>query len=441
MRLTFILLCLFITVICDAQEKKWTLQECMQYAVENSPRVHAKEAKTNIDTQNYIEAVGKLLPSVNAGSSIDYRFGRGLDAETNTYTSVNSFSNNYNLYSSMRLFDGMSSIATIRMHKVNRLMGREELQEVKDMLAYETMEAYFNVLFYKEMVKLTEQQLAASVDNLKQVRRMEELGMKGVPDVAEMQAKEATDNYKLTCQRNIQTLAIIKLKEKMNFPIDQDLDIADYISEEGINKYHESAMDIYQSSLTFLPKALATDASVEAQRLSYQSAKGSLLPSITAEAGISTNFSHYMDGTSYAKFNNQFRDKRGSYIGFTLSIPILNGFSNTARIQRSKSQLQIAKSERAETLRILYSEIEQAVADMNGQSDEYLQAKKQAEAMIIADNVNKRKYKEGLISAIDLHTSSNRLLESKIVELNARFKYYLKSKLVNYYKGESYISE
>ena len=441
MRLTFILLCLFITVICDAQEKKWTLQECMQYAVENSPRVHAKEAKTNIDTQNYIEAVGRLLPSVNAGSSIDYRFGRGLDAETNTYTSVNSFSNNYNLYSSMRLFDGMSSIATIRMHKVNRLMGREELQEVKDMLAYETMEAYFNVLFYKEMVKLAEQQLAASVDNLKQVRRMEELGMKGVPDVAEMQAKEATDNYKLTCQRNIQTLAIIKLKEKMNFPIDQDLDIADYISEEGINKYPESAMDIYQSSLTFLPKALATDASVEAQRLSYQSAKGSLLPSITAEAGISTNFSHYMDGTSYAKFNNQFRDKRGSYIGFTLSIPILNGFSNTARIQRSKSQLQIAKSERAETLRILYSEIEQAVADMNGQSDEYLQAKKQAEAMIIADNVNKRKYKEGLISAIDLHTSSNRLLESKIVELNARFKYYLKSKLVNYYKGESYISE
>ena len=441
MRSTFILLCLFITVICDAQEKKWTLQECMQYAVENSPRVHAKEAKTNIDTQNYIEAVGRLLPSVNAGSSIDYRFGRGLDAETNTYTSVNSFSNNYNLYSSMRLFDGMSSIATIRMHKVNRLMGREELQEVKDMLAYETMEAYFNVLFYKEMVKLAEQQLAASVDNLKQVRRMEELGMKGVPDVAEMQAKEATDNYKLTCQRNIQTLAIIKLKEKMNFPIDQDLDIADYISEEGINKYHESAMDIYQSSLTFLPKALATDASVEAQRLSYQSAKGSLLPSITAEAGISTNFSHYMDGTSYAKFNDQFRDKRGSYIGFTLSIPILNGFSNTARIQRSKSQLQIAKSERAETLRILYSEIEQAVADMNGQSDEYLQAKKQAEAMIIADNVNKRKYKEGLISAIDLHTSSNRLLESKIVELNARFKYYLKSKLVNYYKGESYISE
>ena len=413
----------------------------MQYAVENSPRVHAKEAKTNIDTQNYIEAVGRLLPSVNAGSSIDYRFGRGLDAETNTYTSVNSFSNNYNLYSSMRLFDGMSSIATIRMHKVNRLMGREELQEVKDMLAYETMEAYFNVLFYKEMVKLAEQQLAASVDNLKQVRRMEELGMKGVPDVAEMQAKEATDNYKLTCQRNIQTLAIIKLKEKMNFPIDQDLDIADYISEEGINKYPESAMDIYQSSLTFLPKALATDASVEAQRLSYQSAKGSLLPSITAEAGISTNFSHYMDGTSYAKFNDQFRDKRGSYIGFTLSIPILNGFSNTARIQRSKSQLQIAKSERAETLRILYSEIEQAVADMNGQSDEYLQAKKQAEAMIIADNVNKRKYKEGLISAIDLHTSSNRLLESKIVELNARFKYYLKSKLVNYYKGESYISE
>ncbi|MPN35928.1 hypothetical protein SDC9_183432 [bioreactor metagenome] len=78
---------------------------------------------------------------------------------------------------------------------------------------------------------------------------------------------------------------------------------------------------------------------------------------------------------------------------------------------------------------------------MNGQADEYLQAKRQVEALVVADNVNMQKYKEGLISAIELHTSSNRLLESRISELNAKLKYYLKSNLVNYYKGESYIKE
>jgi len=441
MKYIYLIICSSLTLICNAQEKRWTLQECMQYAVENSPGIHAQEARTNIYRQDYIEAVGKLLPSLNAGTSIDYSYGRGLDAETNTYTDENSFSNNYSIYSSLQLFDGLSNITKIKMQKVNQLMGREKLQEIKDLVAYETMEAYFNVLYYKETVKLAEQQHAASMENLRQVKRMEELGMKGFPDVAEMKAKEATDNYNLTRQRNMQTLGVIKLKEKMNFPIDQEMDVDDYVSGENINKYCESAREIFERALSYLPKALTTDAAVKAQKLSYQSAKGSLFPSIKAEAGISTNFSHNLDGSTYTKFNDQFRDKRGSYFGFSLSLPIFNGFSNIAQIKRSKSQLVIAQNEREETLRTLYSEIEQAVADMNGQADEYLQAKRQVEALVVADNVNIQKYKEGLISAIELHTSSNRLLESRISELNAKLKYYLKSNLVNYYKGESYIKE
>lgn len=425
--------------VAMAQEKIWTLDECMLYAVENSPRKNKQDAQNSIYHQNYLEAIGRVLPSLGASTSANFNFGRSLN-EDNTYSDVNSFSNNYNLSASLTIFDGLSSVNRIKMQKVNKLMGKEQLQEVKDLIAYETMEAFFNVLYYKQMVTLANEQLKQSAENVRQVKRMEELGVKGFPDVAEMQAKEAQDNYNLTQQNNLLIIAIIRLKEKMNFPVDENLDIADYLSETLIAKTNESALEIFHQSMSHLPKALAADASLESYKLAYKTSKGNLLPTISLNAGLSTNFYRIMDGgIEYSSFKDQIKNKRGEYIGFTLSIPLFNGFSRTASVKRSKSQMIIAQYERDETMRAIYSEIEQAVADMNGQTDEYYQAKKQTEAMLVAHHVNERKYKEGMVSALELHTSSNRLFQAKVEELNSRLKFYLKQRLVNYYKGEPFI--
>ncbi len=228
-----------------AQEKKWTLEACMQYAIENSPRKNKQKANNDIHNQNYLEAIGQLLPSINANTNAYFNFGRGVDAETNTYTDVNSFSNEYRLTTSLVLFDGLSRITKVRMQKVNKLKGKQQLQETEDMIAYETMEAFFNVLYSMDLVKLSEQQLVESSTNLKQVKRMEELGLKGSPDIAEMAAKEASDNYSLTKQNNILLINIIKLKEKMNFPIDEDLKINDTDNSILITKSQDTAFDIF----------------------------------------------------------------------------------------------------------------------------------------------------------------------------------------------------
>ncbi len=422
----------------EAQEKKWTLEECMRYAVDHSPRRNKQTAQNSIYNQNYMEAIGKLLPSVNATTSASFNFGRSLNSD-NTYADVNAFNNDYGLYSSLTLFDGLANINRIKMQKMSKLMGKEQLQEIIDKIAYETMESYFTVLYNSEMVKLAAQQLEESSENVRQVRRMEELGVKGFPDVAEMQAKEAADNYNLTKQKNLLTISIIQLKEKMNFPIDEELTLENYSSEVLIAKSGDTPRDIYKQSLGFLPKAMAAEAAVQVKERSYKTAKGAFLPTLSVDAGYSTNFFRFMDGSDYEPFRDQFKNKVGKYIGFTLKIPIFNGFSRSVAAKKSKAELIIARNERDETLRTIYSEIEQAVTDMNGQVDEYYQAGKQVEAMSVAHDVNQRKYKEGLVSALELHTSSNRLLESKVEELNSRLKFYLKHRLVNYYKGEAFI--
>lgn len=441
MKYIIFIIAFIIGFTANAQEKKWTLEECMRYAIENSPKKNKQDAQNSIYHQNFLEAVGKLIPSLSANTNASFNFGRGLDSETNTYTDINSFSNNYSLYSSLVLFDGFSNINKMKMQKVNKLMGKQQLQQTKDVIAYETMEAFINVAYYMDMVKLAEQQLEESTANVKQIKRMEELGMKGAADVAELVAKEAADNYNLTRQKNLLVIGIIVLKEKMNFPIEDDIKISNIVSDELITKTQETAVSIFENAKSVNPKAIAAESAFQAQQLAYKSAKGSFSPTLSVEAGISTNFSRYMDGSEYSSFKDQIRDKRGHYIGFSLSIPIFSGFSRSAQVKRSKAQTVIARNERDETLRTLYSEVEQAVADMNGLADEFYQAKKQTDAMTVAHNVNQRKFTEGLINAIELHTSSNRLLQAKVDELNARLKYEIKHRLVDYYKGTPFITE
>lgn len=97
----------------------------------------------------------------------------------------------------------------------------------------------------------------------------------------------------------------------------------------------------------------------------------------------------------------------------------------------------IAQNEHEETLREVYSDIEKTVADVNGLADEYAHAIKRTESMKIAHQVNQRKYAEGLISALELNTSSNRLLNAQIEELYTNLKYQLRYKLLKYYKGQA----
>jgi outer membrane protein TolC len=436
MKRIIFLLVLFFSIPVFSQGKTWTLEECIQYAIQHNPQRTRQEAQNEIYKLDRLEAIGGFLPSLNARTSAYLNFGRGVDPETNTYISTNTFSNGYELYSSMTLFDGLSQVYRAKMAKINRLKGKEELQETKDKIAFDVMEIFFNVLYYKGTVELARQQLEESVNNLKKFQRMEELGLKSIPDLTEIQAKEAEDQFLLTKQINLYNLEIIKLKGRMNLPVEEDLLVAGQENTRIGTKEPESALEVYQQALNTLPKALVADKSLSATEMQYKIARGRLFPTLSLDAGVSTGFSRLLDGSPYMSFADQWKLREGSYVGVALTIPLFNGFSRSSEVKRSKQRLVIARSEHEETFRQIYSEIEQAVADVNGLSDESVHAQKRTTAMQSAHQTNLRKYEEGLIDALDLSVSSNRLLNSRVEELYTNLKYQLKYRLLNYYKGE-----
>lgn len=412
-----------------------TLDACMAYAVEHSPAVRQQDYTNRNYRQDYIESVAGLVPSLSGSVGAATNFGRSVDPETNTYTDVSNLSNNYGVSGQLPLFAGLTGINTIRAAKVMRLMGVEELQQVKDDVALKTMQAYFDVVYYTGSVRLAREQLETSTGNLAKSRKLLELGLKSAADVAEQEAQCASDDYLLTQQENNLELAKITLAETMNYPAGQAFEVDTDVSIETPAGAAPFA-DVVAYALDNNPKALGAEHNVRQSRLQYSVAKGGLFPSIYVGGGYSTNFFMSLDDRSlYAPFKSQFRDNRGYYFSAQLNIPIFGGLTRRTRVNRARNNWRIAEQRREQTLRALQSEIAQNYQQMLGFGKEFVQATKKSAATELAYNAVAGKYERGMVSALDLQTAANNLLQARSERLRARLQYIIKTRLVEYYNG------
>ena len=413
----------------------------MRYAVENSTTVGKQRLAADDNKTNYQEAIASLFPSVNAEVAGGLNFGRGIDPATNTYTNVTTFGNSYGISGSVPLFDGLRGINTVRAMKVAKQKGLVDTQIAQDEVAMLTLSAYMDVVYYTEAVKIAREQLEASRKTLELVRRQEDLGTKSAADVAEIESQEANYDYLLATEENNLALAYIKLREVMNYPQGEKLEIATNIDLDALpSAVSEQALVDY--ALANNPKIVASRHFTEQQRLNLARAKSAYSPSLYLYGGYNT--SYYIDfenKAAYASFANQFRNNRGGYVQVGLSIPIFNGLSARSSKRRAANAYRSAQLEQVAVERAVESEVAQTWQEMQGFGKQYIQGQKKVSAAQLAYDGAERKFENGLISALDLQTAANTLLQAKSDKLRARLQYIIKTRMVDYYNGMSLIKE
>lgn len=430
-----------LATVAMAQEKLWTMDECMQFAVENSPKVKKQAYTSDSYKAELNSAVASFFPSMSASVGAQYSFGRSIDPETNVYNNTSTFNNAYGLNVSIPVFNGGQLINQWRMAKANRQMGMNDIQKEKDDLAINTMTAFMDVVYYQGTVKLAAEQLEENSRILYRTQRQEELGLKGKADVAQIEATVAANDYNLTHQQNLLNTAILTLKQHMNYPSDMELDIDTMLLDKTYATMMESVEEIYDYASDNNPTALQAKLQLKSYKMQYLMAKGRMLPSISFSAGVSTNyFENLKSENPIVGFGDQFKNNRGEYISFNLSFPLFDGLNRITNLRKARNNMRIAREQETEVLRQLQTAIEQAILDREGYAKETIQMEKKAQADAIAYQVTLRKFEEGLMSPIDLQTSANTLLLSKADLLQRKLMYLMKCRLVDYYKGKPLIN-
>lgn len=435
-RITYMLLLVSATVTVSAQQV-WNMSECMQYAVEHSTAVELQLVEARQAKIDYRAAALSFLPSLNAGVSAQYSWGRNIDPETNTYNNVTTFNNYYQLYASLPVFDGFRTLNEFKQARLARRNSQTALQKARDAKAIEVMQSYVDAVYAQQSIRLATEKLAESRRVLHKTQRMFDLGGKSRPDVAAAEAQVAEDDYNLTHQQNEARRTLLALKSAMNFPVSDALELDTTVASPAPLASVEDPETLYETFSLTSPEVLAAANTVKSSRYDYLISRASLLPTLTLNGGIATNYyKNLTQGSTAESFSQQFKNNSGEYLTLSLSIPLFN-VSDWKSAKRAKSDWQTAQIQLEETQRKLHDDIHQAVMDRDGYAKEIMQMEHKVSSDSLAHHLNYRKYEEGMLSNFELRESANTLLESRITLLQMRLLFAMKQRLVDYYKGES----
>ncbi len=432
-----------------------SLKDCMEYAVANAAQVQVQRTKTEDARLDRRDAIlTAFTPAVEASTYGYYRWGRSIDPETNTYVTTTSLNNGWSVSAGITLFDGFSAINNIKIAKTSLSMGLTQEQQEEDKVCLATMEAYFNVVYYTELVNILCEQVENTRSAVTLASRQEELGMKGHADVVQMEADLADREYELVSARNSLTNAKITLEDVMLWPVGEPLEIdtgdtlpsgseADGSSGPTKNDEPLPLDEIVRSAQKNMPSVIVAKGTLDNAKYALQTARWQFLPTLALYGGWSTSYYTYPGQAGYTPtpYWNQFTNNGGEYLQLSLSIPIYDRLDKFTKLSKRRNEYSRAQISYDKSLRDVESEVRRAVSERDGAKAALLQAERRAEVQEEAFHLNSRKYEQGLISSIEFHTASSNYLKAKAERLNALLNWQLKSRVVDYYGGIRYIDQ
>ena len=437
--------------------KVMSLHDCMEYAISNSTKMRIRQAETGdarITRRDALLSV--FLPTISAGTSASYNFGRNIDPETNTYINTVSFSNGYSVSAGITLFNGFSAVNNLKISQTSLKMGETRERQTEADICLAVMEAYYNVVYYKRLCDVYEEQVAVAEQALVKARRQEELGQKGHADVIQMEADLADRRYDLVTTQNAWKDSLVQLEDLMYWPMEEPLDIVTKIpgqaGYDGMGAGNDgtgvtpdligglSTETVVDFALKHNPSILIADGTRLNAQLELNTAKWQILPTVSLNGGWSTNYYNFQ-GQQQEPYWDLLKRNGGEYVSLSVSVPIFNRLSRQSNIARRRNALSRAEAEYDQTLRDVESEVRRAVQDRDGAATAYLQAQRKAEVQSEAYALNQKKLEQGLISPLEFQTANNNYLRSQADEMNSLFKYLIKQAVVKYYNGIEYINQ
>lgn len=426
------LLLLLFSLPTVAQEP-WTMERCMQYAVEHNHEVRLQHITLDDYKAERVRQRGAFLPGVEASVGGQYNFGRAIDPETNTYTHVNTFYSSYGISASVPVFDGFQRYNNLRAANANLRKGQSRLAAQKDATAQKVMETYLQLVYNKGCIALAKQKRAESQRLVEQTKVMVEVGQKGEADVVQMQATYAADDYEVTRQQGLYDKRLLALKEQMNYPIDEALEIAPY--DEAAPALVVDDAGLYAQASTQNPTIQQAEAALQSAKYAYRSSKSALYPTIYVGAGLSTTYYKQLNMPGASSFHDQFRNNVGKYVSATLSVPLFNRMQTLSNIRRQRNQMQRAAEELSYRHSELQRLIQEALTEQANSHKEMEKMRLKVEADSLAARLTIRKYEEGMATSIDVQTQTVALLQSQVLLLQCQLAYVYQTSILNYYKG------
>lgn len=440
-RKSYLLFSFFWFVVGNAlvAQNTWNLSRCISFSIENNIGLKKLDVQQKIAAEDLNQSKRDLLPGISASSRAGISFGRSIDPNTNDIVNNEFFNNSYDLGASMTLFNGFRLVNQIEYQKFRKKATELNQLNAIDDLAFGVMNSYFDVLYYKGMLKIAQEQVETSRINLKKIDKQVELGMKSKTDLLEMRANFETEELRRIQVGNSLKTATLQLKQRMNLTDTTEMVLYEEQSPMVITE-KQDPQNLFSSYTQWSPYYQSFEAQLRASQKSLAISLSQLYPSLSANASMGTAFYETTkdDAGKTIAFSTQLENNRNKYVGGSINIPIFSRWAVRSDIKKAKMQVEQAQNTLDEEKQKLYFEMANNLNDLEALEKEYNQYMKQQEADQLAFQASEKKFEQGLVSVVDFYIAKNRLANSVSQVLNARLHWEIKKKALDFYSGKRF---
>ena len=428
----FCLAVFFLGVSSNAQAKKWTLEECVLYALENN--ISIKQSQLDLKTSDVerLEAVGNFLPAISANANYSMNTGANINPATNQFNNETFKSFSAQANGGVTLFNGLLNWRTYQRTKLNKVANTYRLDKMKDDIMLSVANNFLEILSLKEQLRVLQNQNRITKENLDRTKALIDAGSLPAGDIYELRATDAGQEQQIINAQNNLLISKVALCQMLLLEDYVNFDIAD----QEFNAELSSVLEENPQSIFVKAKQTVNDIKVAAQdvevaKKDVQIAKSAYLPTLSGFVGYNARWSE----STPLPFSDQIYLFDGTSIGLQLSVPILNGFSTRTRVQRSQISQERSQYLLKQAELDLETNVYKAYNDVVNAKKLYEAAQKTSEARKFSYEFSKERFDVGLQNSFDFSQSSIAYENAQSEEVRAKYDYIFKTKILEFYFG------
>lgn len=426
------------TIPSGIYAKQWTLKECINYALENNISLQKTQIKKASANEDYLQSKAALLPSLSASSNQNVSYTpwvtSGISGEGFTKSSVDKvyYNGSYSVMGNYVIWNGNKNRNQVKLNKLTyeaaALDSATQAQNLQEQIAT----LYIQICYSTEAIKVNQESYKSSLENENRGKEFFKIGKMSQADLAQLTAQRAQDEYNIVAAESNVKNYKRQLKELLQITNDEAFDIVIPSTTDSQALASIPALNsVYASALDNRPEIKSYQNMIDQSNLNIDIAKAGKMPTISANAGVSTS-STSMNKTGWGTQIKQNFNLGG---GVSISIPIYDNRAtktaiNKANLQKQSSMLDL-KNEQTK----LYSTIENYWLQANTNQSQFKSAKVSTESAKTSFELLNEQFKLGLKNIVELRTGKDNLLKAQQNELQAKYLTILNLGMLNFYKN------
>lgn len=415
-------------------QKTWSLKDCINYAIENN--ISIKQSELDLESSEITKrgAVGNFLPNLNTSLSHSWNTGLNPDPTTNINVTATTQNSSLGINTSVTLYDGLRNIRQLHRANLGILANQYQLEDMKDNISLNIINAYLQVAFNKESLKTVKRQF--EINQVELERSIELVAAGTIPqgDLLEMESTLANQEQQIIASSNLVRISQINLANILAIVDYNSFRITDTIAISSTSILEKSAEQIYERALETRNDVKNSQIAVEMSEDDLKISKGIYHPTLSAAYSFGTN---YFQSELYQApdFDQQISDRANHSIGLRLNIPIFNRLDNSNNVRQSKINLKKNELALEQTKIDLKSKVNQSYNDVVAAYAVFQAAEKTLEARKESFRYSQEKFDLGLMNSFDYSLARSRYENAENEVIRSKYDYFFKAKVLEFYFG------